>query len=345
MRYALDPVTAECPACTAEAAERLYTCTAEEVAQHFVAREVEPARHEALRAHLTALWSGSTCRMVRCKTCGLGFADPFVAGDHTFYDLAFPPQYNYPQHRWEFGRSRDALDVVLGAEGWKDVRLLEVGGGDGAFLRHIVPSRMTPDRVVELEVSSGALANVRAMGVTALDADVRTLGPEHDGRYGVACFFQCFLHFDRFDTVLDAVSRVTTPGARLFISVPNLGRITFGELNGALMDYPPMQATRWTREAFAALAGRTGWRLVAHEVEPERALPRIGAFVADVYRRNRQRPGSIENWAERLGPGRARTLARAALAATNLVRRAPTLAALVRDPNLAASQWAMFEKA
>ncbi len=337
MRYALTPTDARCPACDATDAEVLYDVPVALAAQHFRPREAEPDAHDALHAHIATLWGGPA-QMVRCRRCGLGFSDPFVAGDHRFYDLAFEPSYDYPQARWEFGRTRDVLDALHGPR-WTGVRLLEVGGGDGAFLRTIVPDRLDPAAAVAFEYSPGARARIAALGVAAHDVDLREAPPAFDGAFDAVALHQVLLHFDRLDDVMTALRRVTRPGARVFVSVPNIARIAFNELNGSQLDLPPMQATRWTRAAFEALGARHGFALVRHEVEPEPWTARVREYATYRYLNRRMVPGTVENRAERVGRGPLRKLLRVALAASNLVRRFPTVVRMARRRDIGASQW------
>ncbi len=83
--YQLTPVEACCPVCTNEHNLLLYSVEAEQSAQHYVLRETAPERHDALRAHIEALWQQPTCDVVRCTACGFCFARPYVAGDERFY--------------------------------------------------------------------------------------------------------------------------------------------------------------------------------------------------------------------------------------------------------------------
>ena len=337
MRYALTPVDARCPACDSRDAELLYDITPELVAQHFRPREAEPDLHDALRAHVAALWGGAG-RMVRCRACGLGFCDPFVAGDHRFYDLVFEPSYGYPQARWEFGRTRDVLDALWGTS-WAGRRILEVGGGDGAFLRTVLGSRIAPEAVTAFEYSPGALDRLRALGVDARDQDLRDAPAEHDDRYDAVLLFQVFLHFDRLDDVMAALHRVSRPGAAVFVSVPGDARIAFNEQNGSQLDLPPMQATRWTAAAFEALGARHGFALVRHELEPEPWTNRVREYATYRYLNRRMIPGTLENRAERVGRGPLRKALRVALAASNLVRCLPTVVRMARRRDIGGSQW------
>lgn len=338
MRYALTPTEARCPACEATDAEVLYDVPVDLAAQHYRPREAEPALHDALRAHIATLWEGEAARVVRCRCCGLGFSDPFVAGDHRFFDLAFEPSYAYPQARWEFGRTRDVLDGLHGTR-WAGVRLLEIGGGDGAFLRTVVPDRLDAALVTAFEYSPGARARLAALGVDARDADLREAMPEHDARYDAVVMHQGIMNFDRLDDVMRALRRVTRPGARVFVSTPGSGRIAFNEQNGSQLDLPPMHASRWTRAAFEALGARHGFALVRHEVEPEPWTARVREYATYRYLNRRMVPGTIENRAERVGRGPLRKALRVALAASNLVRRFPTIVRMARRHDIGASQW------
>ncbi len=344
MRYLLTPVSARCPACEATDADLLYSVDAVRVAQHFRPREAEPVAHDALRAHLAALWQNEPVRMVRCRRCGLGFADPFVAGDHRFFDLAFEASYAYPQHRWEFGRTRDELDALHGVR-WEGVRLLEVGGGDGAFLRTVVPSRLEAGHVTAFEYSPGARDRLAALGAAVHDTDLREAGPEHDARYDAVVVHQGLMNFDRLDDVMQALRRVTRgAGARVFTSTPNQARVAFNETHGSQPDFPPMHATRWTRDAFAALGARHSFTLVRHEIEPEPWTARVREYATYRYLHQRTIAGTIENRAERVGRGPLRKALRVALAASNMVRCAPTLVEMARRRDVAATQWAEWRR-
>ena len=343
MRYAHTPAAAVCPACTAATAEVLYTVTAAEAAQHYVVREAEPERHDAVRAHLDALWGGGPLTMLRCTRCGLGYGQPLREGDAAFFNLAFKA-HGYPPDRWEFGRTRAALDAAWGGAAWGDRRLLEVGAGEGAFLKYVVPERLPADRALGLDVATYAVDAMRAAGFAAGSDDFRALGPDHDGRYDAVVCFQAVQGFEDPAGAFAAFGRLARPGGYLALSTPGAGRIAFNERRGGVLDLPPAQLTRWTRAAFEAAGARTGWALVSHALEPERAAAKVREFATYAYLKNRQRPGAPENRAEALGPGPARTLARAAFAATNLVRYAPALVDLVRGADLGGTQWALFRR-
>ena len=337
MRYSLDPVRAECPACHSNGASHLHRVGSVQSAQHFARREVAPERHEALRDHIEELWGGDACDVLRCNTCGFGFARPYVAGDARFYDLAYE-RTGYPQARWEFGRTVEALAGV--APGYS---LLEVGAGDGAFLRRVVGSLMPPDRALATEFSEYGRRAIESLGVRAVAADVRSLDGAAPAPFGAVCLFQVLEHLDGLDELMAHLGALSTPDAHLFISVPNDARIEFSERHGGLLDMPPNHVGRWTRSAFQFLAKRHGWRLVGHEVEPEGALAKMRELVVYRYMRRRQRGGSLAARAERVRPPLVRAAQGAALAAY-AVGALPAAAAMVRADGLGGTQWAHLRR-
>ncbi len=316
----------------------LYDIPLDLAAQHYRPREAEPEAHAALRAHIATLWQGDAARVVRCRACGLGFSDPFVAGDHRFFDLVFEPSYAYPQARWEFGRTREVLDALWGTP-WTGRRLLEVGGGDGAFLRTVLGDRIAPEAVTAFEYSPGARAQLSALGVDALDQDLRAAPSAHDARYDAVVMHQGIMNFDRLDDVMAALRRVTRADARVFVSTPGGGRIAFNEQNGSQFDLPPMHASRWSAGAFDALGARHGFALVRHELEPEPWTNRVREYATYRYLNRRMIPGTVENRAERVGRGPLRKALRVALAASNLVRCFPTVVRMARRRDIGATQW------
>ena len=71
-------------------------------------------------------------RLRRCSRCDLEFYSPRLQGNVRLYEALAKFDYYYGAEKWEFSA---ALRDVAGAD-----RLLEVGCGNGAFLRNIIAS-------------------------------------------------------------------------------------------------------------------------------------------------------------------------------------------------------------
>ncbi len=346
MTYALTPVTASCPACRHTDGRLLYTTMSAEATQHYVRLATDPARHEALQAHIETLWGKNEARLVRCDTCGLTFCDPFVAGDERFYTLAYERD-TYPQHRWEFGVTRDDI-ARRRASGDLPAspRVLEVGAGDGAFVRTIAPSPVAAGQITCTEYSAYGRERLAAEGVRVLADDVRVLGPEHDGAYDVIALFQVFEHMADLDALVGAFDRLLRPGGIVYVSVPNGLRIDLQEQCGGLLDMPPNHTGRWTRSAFEAFAGRHGWRVADHRVESDTRLARLRAHVEQRFMRSRQQEGTVAAALERLPLSRsARRIAQGLWAVLHGIGSLGAAGPLLRHPDAGETQWAALERA
>lgn len=327
-----------CPACGGAERATILEVNSAAAAQHFVLAEADPARHQALALHIRELWGGDRCRVVRCRACGFSHAEPFVGGDATFYGLAYR-RTHYPADKWEHAVTLEALSAGPG----RPRTLLEVGAGDGAFLRRLPRQAFPPGGLFATEFSDYGRAAVQALGVRCEAVDVRALPAEHDGRYDVLCLFQVLEHLDRPDQVFARLAALGRPGAALFVGVPSERRVEYFERHGALLDMPPNHLTRWTREALRRYGERHGWRLADHRVEREPWLPLARRFLSYRYQRAAQRRGSLANRIRALAPSAARLALDAAWVALTLPAAAPALAGLRRGAG-GDAQWARFER-
>lgn len=328
-----------CPACGGDDLATVLEVGTAEAAQHFVLAEADPVRHRELERHIRELWEGERCRVLRCRGCGFGHAEPFVGGDATFYGLAYH-RTHYPADKWEHRLTLEALSYDTD----RPRTLLEVGAGDGAFLRRLPRGAFRPEDIFATEFSDYGLRTIRDTGIRCEATDVRALPAEHDGRYDVLCLFQVLEHLDQPGAVFQRLADLARGGASLFVGVPNDQRVDFFERHGALLDMPPNHLSRWTREALRLFGGRHGWRLVEHRVEAEPFLPFARRFLSYRYLRAAQRTGSIPNRIRTLPSSRLRLALDAAWVALTLPSAVPTLVHLQRDAG-GDSQWARFERA
>ena len=330
-----------CPACGGVEADLLHEVDSREAAQHFVLAEAEPERHRALERHIRALWGGRRCRVLACRACGFGHAAPFVAGDARFYDLAYR-RTHYPTDKWEYRETRRALAALP-----RPPRtLLEVGAGDGAFLRSVVPSRFAPGAALATEFSDYGRRAIAALGVRCEPVDVRALPAALDGTFDLLCLFQVLEHLYRLDQVFDRLAALASDRATLVVAVPNQAELAFRERHGALLDMPPNHLSRWNREALRRVGARHGWRLVEHHVEEAPLLARARRLLEYRYLRAAQRRGSVPNRIRRLTASPLRKALDAAWLAVTLPGALPALWALAAAPRELGgdSQWARFER-
>lgn len=288
-----------CPACLEPSGSVVHRFTTREAAQHFVLREEDRERHDALVSCIRALWGRDQCVVVRCASCGFVHADPYVAGDGRFYALAYP-RVAYPRRRWEYGRTLRALD------GTRPERALEIGAGAGFFLDRLPVDRRN---VLALDLNEAACARLRAKGYTATADDVLTL---EGGGCDAIFLFQVLEHMDRLDDHLQKLAQLARRD--VFVSVPNGLRIEFNERHGGLLDMPPNHIGRWTPRAFEAAWGRHGFSIVEMEAQPGNLLELVKNDLAYRVLRLAQSPGSLSNRVRAMPRGARRRAMEATLA-------------------------------
>jgi SAM-dependent methyltransferase len=269
--YEFTPVTATCPICNGDAAKRLWQTDASAAAQNFLRRDTDPDQYARLRQEIIRLWGKDTCEFVQCDNCSFVFAHPFVAGRENFYSIILGTP-SYPQDRFEFRKTAETLRALRAAPGTNRVpqrKLLEIGAGDGAFVRRLIGDGFNPQEIVCTEFSDDGLQAIQRLGVECFKADVRDYAQNAaSSQFTNICMFQTLEHLDDLDSLWSAFSKLAAPGANLFVSVPAPHWVAFQEQYIGLMEMPPNHIGRWNARAFSEIGGRHGWKLVDHALEP-----------------------------------------------------------------------------
>lgn len=305
-----------CPVCKSEQTDILYEVTSEEAAQHFVLREGDSERHGKLTAHIERLWHGSVCVVRRCLQCQFGFADPYVGGDATFYQLAYPRAF-YPSERWEYDRTIETLE----RDGFQGQRVLEVGAGFGLFLDKIANKQVPRSGVTALEFSDKAIEVLREKGYQVLHEDIRSVDLEPG--FDAVFLFQVVEHMDGLDSLFSRLAELVRMGGRIFISVPNTRKVDFQESSGSLLDMPPNHIGRWSRSAFPIIAAAHHLEVNTIDVQPFTIASFIKEDIAFSYLRKTQESGTLLNWSRAQRGTKGGKLLGAAFAVASAPLRAP----------------------
>lgn len=330
--YKLTPREASCPVCYSKKARLLYLVDSGQAAQHFVLKEVNEQRFTELRSHIKTLWQRGACDVVRCEECGFCFASPYVAGDGRFYALAYGNgKPGYPTWKWEFQLTYDTLQDMMRHGNLRDPNVLELGAGNGAFVKRVAPALTPKENVLCTEYSDYGKREISGYGIACLSEDIRDLGStsRFEGHFDVVCMFQVLEHMDNLDTLFEQLTWLTSKHATLFVAVPNAKRIEFNECNGALLDMPPNHVGRWNQSCFKIMAQRHGWSVVRHEIEKDAGLmSKARGFMAWRYLRKSQGHNTIANRIERIHDPYLRQRLKAAAVSLYALGSLPALSAL-----------------
>jgi 2-polyprenyl-3-methyl-5-hydroxy-6-metoxy-1,4-benzoquinol methylase len=342
-QYQLTPTTSRCPVCYSEQSQSLYSVDSEHAAQHYVLAEADGERHARLKAHIERLWGQASCALMQCRQCNFCFAQPFVAGDARFYELAYQ-RTGYPGWKWEYERTLQTLRELTNDGVLNNFSLLEVGAGDGAFVKSVAPDLTTKARVLCTEYSDFGRSAIESYGVECRGVDVRQISLDAQrGRFNVVCMFQILEHMDRLDELFHQLIVLTDDRAHLFIAVPNEKRIEFNELHGSLLDLPPNHLGRWNRKCFQIIGQRHGWREIAYEIEPEGFASKLKQYVKYRYLLKSQHR-SMANRIERSARGRLLRPLQAAAAALYAAGAFREIHALLTTDGIGDSQWVHLQR-
>jgi SAM-dependent methyltransferase len=333
------PKKIKCPVCYAEDARILWVADSNQAAQHYVLKEKFPERFLELASHIKILWGGDTCEIVQCKNCEYCYSNPFIAGDERFYTLAYD-RSSYPKWKWEFQVTLDVLKRNAGA----DTSLFEIGAGDGAFVKRVAENILPKGNILCTEFSEYGRLSIEEFGIKCISEDFRNLSSaELNESLDVVCMFQVLEHMDRLDVLFQKLNWLMKNGGRLFIAVPNAGRIEFNELNGALLDMPPNHVGRWNKKCFEILGKRNGFLIEDYQIEEAGFISLAKEFIFYRLLQHAQKSGSFEN---RLLKVKNRYLSRIMLMVCFAVNAAMAIPALAKkDSRQGGSQWIYFVKA
>jgi SAM-dependent methyltransferase len=137
----------------------------------------------------------------------------------------------------------------------------------------------------------------------------------YQGRFGLVFLFQVMEHMDDLEGLFECLRLVTKPGARIFISVPDIRHTRWTETHGGLLDMPPNHTSRWTPASLLALARRMRLEVVDIESRPWRLRDFLAAGTYSAYARRMQYAGSIPNRLHRPPRGILRSALEGAVAA------------------------------
>lgn len=277
-----------CPACGSASTTVVQRHSVDAAATHLVPPVRDPRRHALLRRALLELWGSDHVAIRTCGDCGFGFADPYVAATPTIYNLISVGQTSYPRDRFEFG-----VAIQLMAQQSQPLRVLEIGAGDGAFMRKAHDAGVVR-KSVTAEYDDGALAKLaRIPDNQTFKGGVYELAATEPEPFQAVCMFQVLEHMDRLSDVFSGLARLAAPEAYVFVSVPDSVRTATQEKLTGFWDMPPNHIGRWTREALASVASRAGFAVVDEQLEPARAVHEIWSLAKYRWEARAYEAGSV----------------------------------------------------
>lgn len=197
----------------------------------------------------------------KCPATKLEFFRPEeLAGNGEFYGQLQRHWWYYMPEKWEYDQAKSIISRSHAK------RVLEVGCGDGAFLREFQKNPAI-EAAVGLELNLQAVANAKAAGLDVRDTLIQDLRHSHEGYFDVVCSFQVLEHVSHPREFLEDQISLLRPGGLLIFAVPNSGGFLRNDPMN-LLNLPPHHMSRWFPETCNALGRSLGLRLITLQYEP-----------------------------------------------------------------------------
>lgn len=190
--------------------------------------------------------------LYQCTSCSFRFFDPEFAGSADFYEELMIKK-DYPLGGPEFDH---AIDFAA-RHGIS--RVLDVGGGEGAFLDLARKAGLETTGVELNRIASEVSANKghRMLNKPMEDIDLE----EIDGGADMLTLFQVVEHVSAPVEFVSAAARLVKPGGYISIAVPSDRRM-LGLLHHDPADWPPHHVSRWRIKDLRELGRRSGLEFV-----------------------------------------------------------------------------------
>jgi SAM-dependent methyltransferase len=186
--------------------------------------------------------------LLACKACHVQFFSDVKPGDDSFYESLAKRKDYYSHHKPEFEFVQQQIARL------RPQSFLDFGSGSGDFLitLHTVPKK----RAFEFNRVAREALMKRGLSLH-----------QEDDKYDFISFFQVLEHLANYQEFRRCIQESLNPGGHVFISTPNPESPEFSEMF-QILDHPPHHLTRWSRDAFRALAHSLELKELSYFQEP-----------------------------------------------------------------------------
>ena len=260
----------KCPVCKKKDSKILYTVNSETAPAHFLLGSRNESKYMRLRFAIENIWAKNTCSFYQCNYCDFCFSFPFVAGNTKYYSTLYDNENKYPNWKWEFEITLlEIHKLVHDRQIKKKFNFLELGAGNGEFIRRIISDFSKEPKITCTEFSESAINSISDLDIDCFSKDVRDFDVKiYKNHFDVICMFQVLEHLDKLDELFVHLNHISNQKCNLFIGVPNFEHRAFFDKYGFIEDIPPHHISRWNEKNLRIIGDRFGWELVCYRKEP-----------------------------------------------------------------------------
>lgn len=266
-----------CPLCSSNRTKCMYTVNSGDVLRHLNFHQ-----NENLRLIIEKLWNGNSSRFYKCKECTFSFAWPFVPGNSKFYSEIYSDINFYPKQKWDYLVTQNAINNLNKNTKLADFHLLEIGAGNGSFIKSISPELLPKENILCSEFSNYGKNEILSFGVNCISVDLMDIESSNTkNKFDIICMFQVLEHISRFDEYFKKINDITNKNAHLFLTVPNHKMREFYDSLNSKLDLPPIHVGRWNKKTFEILCKRYMWDLLEYKIENLGYFKKLRKFIFD----------------------------------------------------------------
>ncbi len=178
----------------------------------------------------------------KCIESGYRFYHPYnISGNGDFYEYFQKFEWYYMPWKWE----HQIADRFIKSS----MKILEIGCGNGDFLKHIRNEKGVQG--VGLELNQLAEENGRKNGIKIINETIEIHSIKNESSYDVVCAFQVLEHISDVHSFLKSSIKCLKNGGILIISVPN--NDSFLKNSENILNMPPHHMGLWNKKSLLSL--------------------------------------------------------------------------------------------
>ena len=191
----------------------------------------------------------SSVIIYECDKTGYRFYHPIkIMGDGLFYEQL---QKGGEKDGKGYYRSNTFDHKLSFQRIGKEERVLEIGCGDGSFMKTLINEKNI--NVTGLELNNYAVKKCQKEGLDVHNVLIEDFAVDHKNTFDTVCSFQVLEHVYAVKSFIKSSIEVLKSGGQLIISVPNSSPYLMRHDKYATLNLPPHHIGLWNRQVFANL--------------------------------------------------------------------------------------------
>ena len=292
MKYANTDAKSECPLCGSFDAKYLYRLSSHDATRYL--RSEDDKQFKPIKKIIEGLWGKDYCEKFQCNDCKLIYVKPFVGGNEDFYSRMYDEELPYPNAKSEFDYTLEDLKVrsIMRTKYNKELSLLEIGAGKGAFLKLIPEYLIKKKNLFANEISKHSAEALKEMGIKNYPD---LYSEDVDRRFDVIAFFGVIEHLDNLHKLFERMSELLNDGGSIYLSTHETSKVFFFENNNAGLDVPPTHISCWNRKSFDYLCELYNFEYVDDEYFNLSFMRKLINFGMGMFELGKMKKGSVED--------------------------------------------------